>query len=182
MMVGSVDPVERLFQRLFDEELTYVWNTLRRLGVREADREDLVQEVFVRVHAALSTYDASRSPRPWLFAFAFRVASDFRRLKRHTAEVAATEDFDAASTDALADESLDAARRRAHLYRALDALDLDKRAVVVLHEIEGRPIPEVARTLEIPVGTASSRLRAGKQQLAEALRSVDDSQTEGPRQ
>jgi RNA polymerase sigma-70 factor (ECF subfamily) len=54
------DGDSRLFQTLFEQEFAYVWNVLRRLGVRPADREDLAQEVFVRVHQALPGYDATR--------------------------------------------------------------------------------------------------------------------------
>jgi RNA polymerase sigma-70 factor, ECF subfamily len=163
---------DALFDRLFSQHFTYVWNALRRLGVREGDREDLAQEVFVRVHRALATYDDSRPPRPWLFAFAFRVASDYRRLARHRVEVG-EEVEDQPALGAGADETLDAARRRALLERGLDALDMDKRAVVVLHDLEEVPISEVARTLEIPEGTAASRLRAGRAELAAAIRRAD---------
>lgn len=163
---------ELVFQQLFEQEFTYVWNALRRLGIGETDREDLVQEVFVRVHKALPTYDATRPPRPWLFAFAFRVASDFRRLKRNQVEIPRPAEVDIPSTGPAPDEALDDFQRRARLHRALDTLDLDKRAVIVLHEMEGLPIPEVAQVLGIPVGTASSRLRAARAKLMEVLRTV----------
>lgn len=160
---------ERVFEQLFEEQLTYVWNVLRRLGVREAEREDLVQEVFVRVHKAMPTYDASRPPRPWLFAFAFRVASDHKRLARHRAEVLG-DSPDAPSSAKGPDAELDATRRRAILHEALEVLDLDKRAVIILHELEDLPIPEVARVLGIPEGTAYTRLRAARGELATSLR------------
>jgi RNA polymerase sigma-70 factor (ECF subfamily) len=167
----AVDAVaEQAFEEIFEAEMTYVWNALRRLGIREADREDLTQEIFVRVHKALPTYDPTRPRRPWLFAFAFRVASDFRRLKRHQVEVRTPSGHEPIATDQeLPDEVLEAEMRRQALHRALDTLDLDRRAVIVLHEMEGLPIPEVARTLGIPVGTASSRLRAARAQVKEAL-------------
>lgn len=157
-----------VFEQLFAEQLTYVWNVLRRLGVRDAEREDLVQEVFVRVHQALPTYDASRPPRPWLFAFAFRVASDHRRLARHRSEVLG-DDAESPASAPGADTQLEGAQRRAVLHAALDQLDLDKRAVIVLHELEELSIPEVARTLGIPEGTAYTRLRAARLQLATTL-------------
>lgn len=160
---------DQLFVELFAQYFTYVWNALRRLGVHDRDREDLAQEVFMRVASALATYDETRPPRPWLFAFAFHVASDYRRLARHRVEI--YEDAPDVHGDApLADDSLDAARRRDMLARGLDALDLPKRAVLVLHDLEGVPIPEVARVLAIAEGTASSRLRAARQELADWVR------------
>ena len=72
---------------IFDEHFDYVWATLRRLGVSEADREDLVHEVFLKVQSRLADYDDSRPLRPWLFGFAYRVAADHHRLARHRVEV-----------------------------------------------------------------------------------------------
>ena len=160
-----------VFERLFEDHFDYVWNALRRLGIAEAEREDLAQEVFVRVHRTITTYDPNRPPRPWLFAFAFRVASDHRRRARHRVEVL-SDTLDASSDALPADANLDAVRRRAHLMAALDRLDDDRRAVLVLHAIEEIPIPEVARVLEIPEGTAYTRLRAGRAELARILKDL----------
>jgi RNA polymerase sigma-70 factor (ECF subfamily) len=56
------------------------------------------------------------------------------------------------------------------LLRALDTIDLERRAVLVLHEWDGEPIPEVARALGIPLNTAYSRLRAAREDLAAAVK------------
>jgi hypothetical protein len=53
---------------------------------------------------------------------------------------------------------------------ALDGLEIERRAVFVLHEIDGCPMPEVARALSIPVNTAYSRLRLAREQFQTALR------------
>src|SRR6187402_428906 len=86
------------FRALFETQFSYVWNVLKRLGVAERDLEDLAQQVFLQVHARLSTYDPRRPLRPWLFSFAFHAASNYRRLKRHRVELAivAPEHADAA--------------------------------------------------------------------------------------
>src|SRR5262245_55716076 len=67
------------FRRVFELEAAYVARTLRRLGVDQADVEDMAHEVFLAVHRQLCDYDASRPLRPWLFGFAFRIASHYRR-------------------------------------------------------------------------------------------------------
>jgi RNA polymerase sigma-70 factor (ECF subfamily) len=163
-------PLERqaLFRKLFESNFTYVWNALRRLGIRHADREDLANEVFVRVYRALDAFDPSRPARPWLFAFAFRVASDHRKLARHRLEVA-LEPVEGRLA-APGDESLERAEQRALVQAALEHVDLEKRAVLILHDLEEEPIPEVARTLSIPEGTAYSRLRAAREQFTAAIR------------
>lgn len=75
------------FRSMFDANAGYVAASLVRLGIAPGDRDDLVSEIFVRVHKELATYDADRPIRPWLFAFAARVASEHRRLARHRREV-----------------------------------------------------------------------------------------------
>src|ERR1700722_2122177 len=79
---GRPDP-----RTLFEEHVDYVWITLRHLGAREADLEDLTHEDFMRVFDHLDQYDPARPVRPWLFACAYRIASEQRRLARHRLEV-----------------------------------------------------------------------------------------------
>jgi RNA polymerase sigma-70 factor (ECF subfamily) len=157
------------FESIFDREFAYVWRALARLGVRTADLEDLTHEVFLRVYRELPTCDTTHPLRPWLFAFAFRVASSHRRLARHRLEVVgqAPEPPDPAPT---ADEAL--ARREAQelVDRALEALELEQRAVFVLHELDGCSIPDVAIALGIPLNTAYSRLRLARGRFAAAVR------------
>jgi RNA polymerase sigma-70 factor (ECF subfamily) len=153
---------------IFDEHFDYVWATLRRLGVRDADREDLVHEVFLKVHARLADYDTSRPLRPWLFGFAYRVAADHRRLARHRVEVLSGPG-DALAVVTPADEGMVANDERALVLDALDTLDLARRAVLVMHDVDDVPIPAVAAALEIPLNTAYSRLRLARRDLAGAV-------------
>jgi RNA polymerase sigma-70 factor (ECF subfamily) len=156
--------------RIFDEHFAYVWASLRRLGVREADLEDQAHEVFLKVHARLDQYDPERPIRPWLFAFAFRVAADYRRLARHRVEVLGRPHVEAVDPEGPADVRMQAAQDRDLLVAALETLELDRRAVLILHEVDEVPVPAVAHALGIPVGTAYSRLRLGRQDLAAALK------------
>ena len=63
----------------------------------------------------------------------------------------------------------DAALRRHALTAAFEELDADARALLVLHHLAELPLVEIAARLEIPVGTAKSRLHAARQRLARAL-------------
>lgn len=157
------------FRALFDGNAAYVSASLGRLGIAPSDREDLVVEVFVRVHRELARYDEARPLRPWLFAFAARVASEHRRLARHRREVLGDE-RETASTDAPPDRAIESAEARRLVERALDVLDDDKRAVFVLHDLDETPVPEIARVLDVPEGTAYSRLRAARAEFTAAVR------------
>ncbi|APR85800.1 RNA polymerase sigma factor RpoE [Minicystis rosea] len=160
------------FRALFEAEFSYVFHTLYRLGVRRADLEDLTHEVFVTVHRLLPEYDETRPLRPWLFGIAFRIASDYRRRARFAREVPRGEAGDVASDTPGADDQLEAEQARRLVIEALHELDLDRRAVLVMHDIDGCPVPEIAHALSIPVNTAYSRLRLGREQLKAAIKRI----------
>lgn len=157
------------FRELFEQEFNYVWNALRRLGVQPRDLEDVTQHVFMQVHSRLHTFDGSRALRPWLFAFAFRAASNHRNLARHRVELCVTPP-DVADTGALADEQLITRQERDLAELALTRVGLELRAVLLLHEVDGHSVPEIARTLDIPLNTAYSRLRLARQEYQTAVR------------
>jgi RNA polymerase sigma-70 factor (ECF subfamily) len=157
------------FRGLFEAHFTYVWGALRRLGVPEADAEDAAHEVFLQVFRHLEEYDGNRPMRPWLFGFAYRVAADQRRRAHRRHEVLG-EQVVATDPAPRADDEIDRAERRSLLMTALDSVDLERRAVLVLHEWDGLPVPEAARALGIPLNTAYSRLRVAREELAAAVK------------
>lgn len=158
------DPDDARFRQMFDEHFAYVWGALRRLGVPHADAEDRTHEVFLAVHRRLGELDASRPVRPWLFGFAYRVASHHRRSEMRRREVFGLE---VAPEDpaAGADEQLAEKQERSILLEALETLDLDRRAVLLMHDWDGIAIPAVARELGLPLNTAYSRLRVAREEL-----------------
>ncbi len=158
---------------VFEEHFGYVWNSLRRLGVREVDLEDLAHEVFLKVHATLGKFDATRPMRPWLFGFAYRVAADHRRLARNRLEVTGVH-AEAIDSAPGADERLQAAEQKVFVDRALSEMDLDRRAVLVLHDVDGVPVPEIAGALSNPLNTAYSRLRLAREELARVVKMLSE--------
>ena len=159
---------EAAFRELYQAEFGYVFNSLRRLGVPSKDLEDLSHDTFATAWRRRADFAEGRAVRPWLFGIAFRVASDFRKLARHRHEVV-DEGQDASSGSPSPEQDLHRAQERQQVLDALEALEPDRRAVFILHEIDGQPIPEVARALDVPVNTAYSRLRLGRQDFAEAV-------------
>jgi len=153
------------FPTIYRSEFSYVWKTLRRLGAPPQDLEDLAHDLFVVVHRHLAEYDRARPLRPWLFGIAMRVLADFRRSPRSAREVLGetAEPVDGAPTPY---ENMEGAEARAVLMKALDGLDMDRRAVFVMHELDEVPVPEIARTLGVPLNTAYSRLRLARAEVA----------------
>jgi RNA polymerase sigma-70 factor, ECF subfamily len=168
-VVQSVDlSAVQDFRALFDAHAGYVWNSLRRLGVAEDDIEDLLHDVFLHVHRSLQEYDRSRPIRPWLFGFAFRLASQHRRLARHRREVRG--DAEAVDMSPTADEALTQQEDRMLVSEALSEIDLERRAVFVMFEVDEVPMDEIARVLDVPVNTGYSRLRRAREEFAAAVK------------
>jgi RNA polymerase sigma-70 factor (ECF subfamily) len=154
---------------VFAQELHYVCTSLRRLGVYAADCDDLAQEVFVLVLGHWHDYDPSRPIRPWLFAFVSRCASDWRRLARHRVQVLDDRELPAApSWDA--DEMLAHAQDHALVESALEQVEIGRREVFILHDLQECPMRQIAKSLSIPLFTAYSRLRMAREEFAGAVR------------
>ncbi len=157
------------FRAVFEAHFSYVWNALKRLGVAIRDLEDLTQQVFLQVHGQLSSFDTRRPMRPWLFSFAYHAASNYRSLARHRVElsIVGPEPIDSQPAP---DEQLITRQELELAELALTRVALERRAVLLLHEVEGHSIPEIAETLEIPLNTAYSRLRLARQEYETAVR------------
>lgn len=160
------------FEDVYARERDYLWKSLRRLGIPERHLEDVAHDVLVVVHRKLSDFDEARPIRPWIFGIAMRTAADFRRSFKNALETP-EQDLDPPDDEprvATPEGALEAREQRALVLRALEALDDDKRAVFVLHELDAEAMPAIAEALSIPLNTAYSRLRAAREEFASAVR------------
>jgi RNA polymerase sigma-70 factor (ECF subfamily) len=150
-------------REVFHEHARYVWRALRHLGIPEADVEDLCQEVFVVVQRKLSEFEGRSELRTWLYGICLRVASDHRRRAHVRHEHPHPDPSEGLATSELGPEAQVAARSA--LRALLDQLDDDKRDVLVLYELEGLTMKEVAEVVGCPLQTAYSRLHAARDRL-----------------
>ena len=154
---------------IYEQHFDFVWRTARRLGVRGAHVDDVVQEVFVVVHRSAASFEGRSKLRTWLFAITRRVARDhFRSARRKPVELVGSEDpSDVTAKDPEA--QVQALQGHRLLHALLDTLDADKREVFVMVELEQMSMPEIAETLEINLNTAYARLRAARIAFEQAL-------------
>jgi RNA polymerase sigma-70 factor (ECF subfamily) len=153
---------------LQNEHFEFLWRSLRRLGVPEADVDDAVQQVFLVAARRAIQPGAERS---FLFATALRVASHARRTLRRRRE---SGDEVPEQTDATPspEDLVDQRRARVLLDEVLEALPLDLRAVFILFELEELTVVQIAAMLGLPAGTAASRLRRGRELFHQAVARV----------
>jgi RNA polymerase sigma-70 factor (ECF subfamily) len=162
---------ELSFERVYREHFAFVWRSLRRLGVSEADTADVAQEVFLVVHRKLSQFEGRGKLTTWLFRTCLNVARDHARRARTRREVQ-----NDAVLEALADPAGDAETSRARdeglalLDKALATMSWEYRTAFVLFELEGMSTIDISEVLEIPLGTVYSRLRRARELFEKALK------------
>jgi RNA polymerase sigma-70 factor (ECF subfamily) len=151
----------------FEREFDYVFETVRRLGARASEVEDLVQDVFVVLHRHWPNLDTSRPLRPYLFGVAFRIVCAHRRRRAREEPVPTiTIEDDTASPE----DVLQSKEETDLLLAALKHVPLQRRAVVIMHDLDGVPMVEVARELSIGRFGANARLRKGRRELKASVR------------
>jgi RNA polymerase sigma-70 factor (ECF subfamily) len=151
----------------FDQELSYLFQTLQRLGASPREIEDLAQEVFVVLHRNWPTLDTTRPLRPYLFGVAFRVVSTHRRRGTRETPYAALDVEDGAPSP---EASLQSKESIAILVAALDRVPLRRRAVLIMHDLDSVPVADIARKLSITRFGTYARLRKARKELAAAVR------------
>jgi RNA polymerase sigma-70 factor (ECF subfamily) len=159
--------------------LHVLYRTAVRMTQQEQAAEDLLQDTLERAFLNFARYQPGTNIRAWLLRIMSNVRiSGFRRVARRpqTSSLDDMEEFSiygAARADGVATVDLESAVLsrigEEAILRAIDRLPEEYRMVVVLSDVEGFSYKDMAAILEIPIGTVTSRLFRGRQQLQRAL-------------
>ena len=156
---------------VFNQNIDFVWRLARALGLPPDDADDVAQEVFLVVHRRLSAFEVGRSMRAWLFGITRNVVLQHQRT--HTRRERRRSAVPPPQPGHGPDVAF-ALQQAADLMQVfLDQLDVDKRIVFLLADIEGLTAPEIAEALALPLGTVFSRLRAARIKLETFSRRLD---------
>jgi RNA polymerase sigma-70 factor (ECF subfamily) len=164
--IPTVDRTRRL-ERIFNQNYRLVWRVVRQLGLSRDAADDAAQQVFLIAGERLEDI-APQSERAFVFGTALRVA---RTVNRKLARELCCARVDRnVSPLPHPDELADQKRARELLDKAIAHMPLEERTVFVLFELEGFTTLEVADVMEIPVGTAASRLRRAREKFHKQVR------------
>ena len=150
---------EEMYRQHGDRMKSIAYNHLGSV----ADAEDAVQETFLKVHRAASTYNGEAAFTTWLYRVLINTCYDALRRRQRRIQEAPIDDF---VTSGRASSSVDDAKRIT-LRKMLAELPEQRRTVFVLFEIEGLSHAEIARILNISEGNSKWILFATKKQLQE---------------
>jgi RNA polymerase sigma-70 factor (ECF subfamily) len=150
-----------------EREVDYVYWTLRRFGASTVDAEDLVQDVFLTMWRRRSTYDPSRPLRAWIAGISFRVFSEHRRRNRREVPGGLIDLEDECPAP---DDRVATAQARALVLAALARMPEKQRTVLVMHDLDGSSMRDIAEALSVPLFTLYSRLKSARRSFAKEVR------------
>jgi RNA polymerase sigma-70 factor (ECF subfamily) len=176
MVRGGAAPESSLpeaLAQIYERHFDFVWRNARRLGVHEANADDVAQDVFMIVQRRIAHYDGRASMQAWIFGILIRVVRDHRRsFRRKGARHVPLEQATQGATNAIEPgptpvEVAERAEQVRVLERLLAALDEDKRTLLILSELEQWTLREIADLFDSNTNTIHSRLRAAKKAFQE---------------
>lgn len=156
--------VELTLQAVYEANWSYVWRSVRKMGIPDARIEDVVQDVFIVVSRQLDAFEGRSSIKTWLYGIAFRVAQEDHRRREKEERPALTPTEAPARPDTYA-ERTQAAQL---LHELLAELPEEQRIVFVMAELEGQSPREVADSTGVGINTVYSRLRRAREHLERA--------------
>lgn len=181
MTVVSTEPIlnkEELFEQELLPHADALYNFAYHLTYHEADANDLVQETFMKAFRFIHSFDSGTNAKAWLFKILKNgFINDYRKKKKEPYKV----DFEdvIAYQDADDDNGIVGYDLGEDIFDgmlgdeitiALNRLPIDFKTVILLCDIEGFSYEEIAKIIDIPIGTVRSRLHRARNMLKESLK------------
>jgi RNA polymerase sigma-70 factor (ECF subfamily) len=176
---GNAEAFGQLVRKYQDR----VFNTCWRICGHLEDARDLTQDAFLKAYEQLPGFRQQSGFYTWIFRVAVNLALSHRRdaKRRRTVSLDDAQSMAGTQAEGLAKrigrasandpaQAVSRAELQGYVTRALQALDDDHRAVVVLRDIEGFDYQEISEILGIPSGTVKSRLHRARRAICESVR------------
>jgi len=160
------------FERLALEHIDALYNFAVYLTRNPPEADDLVQETYLRAFRFADRFTPGTHLRAWLFQILRNTFLTFYRVRERESAIAddGVPDWDVPMFHDAPEDSSSVMEAHTDLERALRGLPEEFRTVLLLAEVEGMPLEEVARVMECPVGTVKSRIFRAKERLRALLR------------
>ncbi|MFH0887243.1 MAG: sigma-70 family RNA polymerase sigma factor [bacterium] len=145
------------FEQIYSENKGMVWRLISRYVFCRQDREDLFQEVFLKVHKALAGFWGQAAVKTWIYRIAVNTALNYvKRQNRYKWMVNIFEHLRPVSQGVCDPSELEA-------YEPLKKLNARQRMVLILSDIEDKKMDEIADIMKLPVGTVKSNLHRARE-------------------
>lgn len=165
-------PQGTTFRCLVDENSERLFRIAYRMTGNRDDADDVVQETFLKAYRSFDRFVPGGSESVWLNRIVSNCAIDWIRRRKHrrTEDLDRTEEYSpAVSTEPAPDRSLFDGQIRARLEAELAKLSDKERTAFVLRHFDGRPILEIAETMDAPIGSVKNNIFRAVRKLRAAL-------------
>ncbi|WP_421878320.1 sigma-70 family RNA polymerase sigma factor [Marinoscillum sp.] len=172
-----------IFDNEFLPHLDAMYNFAYRLTFDQDDAKDLVQDTFMKAYRFINSFEKGTNAKAWLYRILKNsFINDFRKKSKEPGKVdyQEVENFynsDNVDESKTVDLRIDTVKDMMgdEVTNALNALAVDFRTVIILCDLEGFTYEEMAKILDIPIGTVRSRLHRARNLLKEKLKSYAES-------
>jgi RNA polymerase sigma factor (sigma-70 family) len=168
---------QSIFNQEFMPHINSMYNFAYRLTLDPDDAKDLLQDTYLKAFRFIDSFQQGTNAKAWLFRILKNsFINDYRKKSKEPSKVDYqevetyynSEDVDRQITPDLRVEALQDMIGD-EISTALNALDVDFRTVIILCDLEGFKYEEMAKILDIPIGTVRSRLHRARNLLKEKL-------------
>lgn len=168
-----------IFDREFMPHIDSMYNFAYRLTFDEDDAKDLVQDTYLKAYRFINSFERGTNAKAWLFRILKNsFINEYRKKSKQPSKVDYQEvetyyNSDTVDYNMTSDLRVDAVKDMLgdEISNALNSLAVDFRTVIILCDLEGFTYEEMAKILDIPIGTVRSRLHRARNLLKEKLRS-----------
>ena len=169
LIQAAADGDVQAFRKLYERYLDQVTRTVGRYIGPGPEVEDVVQDVFVELHRSLDKVSDPNSFGGWVYRVARNIAISHGRKKSNSVNFVALQSFKEPTSQW---RKLAAREKLRALYVAMDCLSDEYREAVIMYEIEGNTLQEIADATDTSINTIASRVRRGRKQLLKIVKRV----------
>jgi RNA polymerase sigma-70 factor, ECF subfamily len=164
---ASMDGNDNAFRFVVERFMDDVSRTVTGMLGPVPEVDDVVQEVFIKLHRSLASFRGDASLKTFVVRMAINKSLDALRKRKRAAWLKPwtdVQEFEHQTTEG-SDTEITSRERRSELRNAINKLPENQRAVIVLRLIEDISTEETSRILDVPYGTVLSRLKRGLDRL-----------------
>ncbi|MBI4447087.1 MAG: sigma-70 family RNA polymerase sigma factor [Acidobacteria bacterium] len=166
----------RAWETLVQRHVGRIFNMAYRYTGRRETAEEMVQEVFLKIHQSLSSYRPEAGLfQNWILRVTRNLLIDHYRSNRHEKKVGGSDELELvaikkAAANPCVEEIYFRKEKQAELRRALEQLSPELRQAVTMRDIQDFSYEEISSLLEVPLGTVKSRINRARVELARIIR------------
>ncbi|OGC22698.1 hypothetical protein A2291_01060 [candidate division WOR-1 bacterium RIFOXYB2_FULL_42_35] len=157
------------FTEIYSQHKEFVWRLVSRFVVTKEDREDLFQEVFIRIYRALGKFKGQSKLETWLYRLTTNTAINYLNKQKRIRRVKELlEKMRIISSVEDKEPEIEGS-----LLRPLEKLNSKQKMILLLAEVEELPLAQIAENMNIPIGTVKSNLNRAKEIMRKSLNEED---------